>query len=135
MSLGIAAGAALITSLFLPIATARQTQGLSTIGGFEILFIGAFGPLAGQFGWFATPCLVTSIMLLLKRRPIGFRPTVALIVAMTAFLADALTWNDYPNDGGGGPIVHYGTGYYVWVTAVVLGVAALSITLLRRSVR
>lgn len=132
---GLAAATLFALSLLLPVAVAQQTQGLNTISGLELLFIGALGPLAGQFGWYATPCLIVAIILLLRRRPLAGRLPAVLAVAMLLLLIDALSWNDYPNDGGSGPIVHYGAGYFAWVTAVVTGIAGLAITRFGTGVR
>jgi hypothetical protein len=129
IALSVIAAVLFLVSLALPVATAQQTHGLTTIMGDELLFIGPFGALNGQFGWFATPCLLFAIYAAtIRRRPLGGRRAAILILVMGAALVDALFWRDYPNDGGPGPIVSYGAGYYAWVAAVVLGAGGLMMT-------
>ena len=122
---GVAAACLFGVSLFLPVATAHQTQGLTVIGGLELLFIGPLGALMAQFGWYATPCLAAAVVLLLRRRKMPRHLPVVLAVAKLILLADALAWSDYPNDGGDGPIVAHGPGYALWIAAVLTGAGGL----------
>ncbi|MCP3734660.1 hypothetical protein M9979_07220 [Sphingomonas sp. RP10(2022)] len=127
---GVVAAVLFVASLALPVATAQQTQGLTTITGLNLLLIGPLGALNGQFGWFATPCLAVAIYATVTRRPcLSGRGRVIVILAMGIALIDALFWTDYPNDGGPGPIVSFGTGYYLWIAAVVVGALGLMTTL------
>ena len=117
-------------SLALPVATAQQTQGLATIMGYELLLIGPFGILNGQFGWLATPCLLIAIhAALIRRRPMTRTTAAIAILIMAAALIDALLWNDYPNDGGPGPLASHGPGFFLWVAAVVVGAFGLLTTI------
>ncbi len=121
-----------VASLALPVAIARQTHGLTTIMGYELLFIGPFGVLNGQFGWIATPCLLVAIHAAsTRRRRLGDRAAALVILVMGLALFDALMWRDYPNDGGPGPLVSHGAGYVLWIAAVVLGAFGLLLTLYR----
>jgi hypothetical protein len=116
-------------SLALPVATAQQTQGLTPIMGYELLFIGPFGVLNGQFGWIATPFLLVAIHAASARRQrLGGRTTAFVVLVMGLALLDAFFWRDYPNDAGPGPLVSHGPGYFLWFTAVVLGASGLIMT-------
>lgn len=121
----IAASCLFLASLALPVATAQQVQGITTVSGLGLLFIGPFGALMGQFAWFANPCLLVAVVLLGKRRPLSGRLPIILAAIMILLLADALRWHNYPNDGGDGPVTSYGLGYFTWITAVLLGIIGL----------
>jgi hypothetical protein len=124
LAAGIAAACLLLVSLALPVATAQQTQGITTVSGLSLLFIGPFGVLMGQFAWFANPCLLIAVFVLGRRQPLGRKPIV-LAAIMAVLLIDALRWHNYPNDGGDGPITRYGLGYFTWITAMLLGIIGL----------
>ncbi|KQS03739.1 hypothetical protein ASG11_05345 [Sphingomonas sp. Leaf357] len=126
----MAAAALFAASLVLPVATARQTQGLTTIMGYELLYMGPFGMLDGQFGWLATPCLIFAIVTALSRRSSsGPRVKAFVLIIMLLALADAVAWHDYPNDGGPGPLIAHGNGFFAWTAAVVLGALGLIVAI------
>jgi hypothetical protein len=125
-AIAAAAAALFAVSLMLPVATAQQTHGLTTIMGYELLYTGPFGMLNVQFGWLATPCLIFAIIAALSGQNFaGARFKAFVLVVLLLALADALTWRDYPNDGGPGPLIAHGPGFFVWVAAVLLGAFSL----------
>lgn len=69
-------------SLLLPVTTAQQTHVLMTIMGYELLMVGPFGILNGQFGGLATPCPLLAIHAASMRR----RPMKHTTVAVTTMV-------------------------------------------------
>jgi hypothetical protein len=123
--LACGAGVLWLASLFLPVIEAHQPQGMTSAGGAGLLAMGWIGLLAFQFGWLANPVLLLALYVLLRARPVSLRACLVLATLLALLLADALTWTDYPNDGGPGPITAYLAGYWTWIAAVAAGIAAL----------
>jgi hypothetical protein len=93
--------------------------------GYALLFFGPLGVGELQFGWFANPLLLFSLVLLTRPHPNRrLRATCATLLLLTG--ASALTWRTWPdidvNVDRTLPLTAYGPGYPLWL-ALVLGTA------------
>ncbi len=93
--------------------------------GFDMLVLGWIGPLAGHFGWYANPLLLTSWVLGLSRKPrraeirvgLGY---AALGLACTSLVS--LPLGEMPRNDGlvAADFVRLGPGVFVWLAAFVV---------------
>jgi hypothetical protein len=90
--------------------------------GLQLLFGGAFGPLVGEFAWYANPAFLLALCWMATYRPTPSRiaASASLVLALLPVAAGRIWLNEgYPS-----PIRHYGTGFQLWLGAIVLVAAA-----------
>jgi hypothetical protein len=128
-TLGWTLTAGWVVTLALPVASFGTAEG-ETWFGWAVLLLGWLGFFLGQFAWLANFLFAAAIIMLIRGRP----PLVwgLMIGVLTSLLAlHALSWNFvYQTGGGTGPILAYGSGYYLWILvtfAAGLGVFAAAL--------
>ena len=105
-----------ITSLTAPVVRASPEPSVSEVlMGQDILLMGPFGILDGEYGWFAN--LTFWLLLLTSIYSAQVERTAVLSIFHLLFVASALGWNSWPADEGGARYyiinAHF-WGYYLW---------------------
>ncbi|MEQ1497379.1 MAG: hypothetical protein ABL914_01860 [Novosphingobium sp.] len=109
-----------IASLTAPVARASTEPSVSEVFmGHDILLMGPFGILVGEFGWFAN--ITFGLLLLTSFYSARVERTAVLSIFHLLFVASALGWNSWPADEGGARYyiinAHF-WGYYSWFACV-----------------
>ena len=116
-----------IASLFTPIISVSRNAFMhlecanpNEASGWFFLLMGPLGVFAGQFGWFANPSMLLSILPLRK----SLKSVFAILAMVLA--ATSLTLTYIPNDIEGNMVCGFKPGLYLWLACpVLLLVAAL----------
>ncbi len=122
-------------SLFLPaVAIAGINDPHQIVSGTEILMIGSFGFLIGQFGWLANLTFLATVLVLAtgaRFKALG----IALLAMHLPLLIGAMMWSDFPTNEGipeKGNILEHLSGYYLWM-AVMIGAVFAQLYIAARS--
>ena len=117
-ALACAAAILWIASFFLP--AVKTGHGWEM--GYAVAAMGWAGPLIGQFGWYANLIMIPGLGVLALGNPASsFDEMSKLGVALFLFWVNTLFWTDLQFDSGRRPILAYGSGYYAWMAAVLIG--------------
>ena len=129
-TISIVLGLAWAASLALPAATFGNEQG-ELWYGWAVLLLGWLGFFLGEFAWAANFLFAAALILLVRGRPpLVWGMMIGVLTSMLA--ADALTWNQvYQTGGGVAPVLAYWSGYYLWVLATFTAGVALCAASLR----
>lgn len=124
-----AAFALFIMSLFVPAVLISRNGFMrpdcavpDKASGWFFLMMGPLGVLVGQFGWFANPLMLLSVL------PLTARGKLEVIFALAAVLlvgsTSLLTY--IPNDVAGNKVCGFGIGLYLWQACAIL-LAAMAV--------
>lgn len=89
-----------------------------TVFGLQLLLGGAFGPLVGDFAWYANPAYFLALYWTLGYKPRLSR--VAASIALALALLPLIFQRIWLNEGYPSPISSYGPGFQLWLGSIVL---------------
>lgn len=98
---------------FVALATKDQA-----VFGLQLFFGGALGPLVGEFAWYANPAYFLALYWLAMYKPGHCR--AAASVALVLSLLPVAVPRIWLHEGFSTPITSYGTGYHLWVGAILV---------------
>jgi hypothetical protein len=117
--LAMLAAVLFLVSLALP---AIQGSGFPALDGFAVLRQGASGWRNGVFAWYANPALIASLAATFLGRyriAVGLA-SLAMLLALSSFVAGPTA----ELTGRSVPPFRYGIGFYVWLVAFAVAIAA-----------
>jgi hypothetical protein len=116
------ASIALLWAISLCLPVWRTDRG--TTNGRDVLFMGCFGLLVGQFQWLGNP-LMAAVWLLALLGKFDVLLMVPLALGLVAVFAAAALKRSVMTDEGGhmSAIEHRYGGYYLWMAAVLISAA------------
>jgi hypothetical protein len=113
---------AFIASLFLPVFLERSGGRWSA--GWAVLLTGFAGIFFGQFSWIGNVILPINLLF----------PKKWFSAILLFCLISAIMFHNMPDDNGYHRIIGYGSGYYLWLVAIFLGMLNPFFPSLRKSV-
>jgi hypothetical protein len=122
MCLAVVAVLLWLASFFLP----ATWNGREWMIGYQIAAIGYYGPIIGQFGWYANLFIVPALGVLALGDPREDRAAISrLCLALSLLWFNTLFFTHLEFDSGRQNILAYGVGYYAWMAAVLIAWAGL----------
>lgn len=97
--------------------------GATSVRGISLLIGGAFGPIVGEFAWYANPAYFLALRWMSTNKP--SQSQLAAILAMALASVPLFSDRIYLNEGFQAPITGFGVGYVLWLGAVVIGSAGV----------
>lgn len=109
-----------VLSLFLPAITYKDYEGINSMSGFEMFFMGLFAILGGGLFewiiWLANPLSILSVILFFqKQRAALITSKIALFLVLIF-----ITWRNLlvSENGRTAEIMHKNSGYWVWLVSI-----------------
>lgn len=89
-----------------------------TVFGLQLFLGGAFGPMVGDFAWYANPAYFLALYWTLMYKPRLSR--VAASIALALALLPLIFQRIWLHEGYPSPISSYGPGFLLWLGSIVL---------------